>query len=835
MLTPLDNLEVLVMTHGNDIGAQGMRDRAHSIGQEGVPDPSESEVSRDALKAALQECKAIAKNIAQDAKLEVSLGEPGTGSYCQYGGPSGLRIDRVKRNIVIDPQHLLDEGNKFVIAHEGMHAYLTRSAFDYHVQKALKKGCDPEALYAEVGFASLLNFLEDCGGNDWLTTHYPVFEEPEQKLYNRMLHAENPEMHTGETQAVTARLGFYPRFAQFGSELMKRWHTDAYSTTLNPAVEDALSAQQANADAFIAAFPQSQTSTDGQRDALFCKRFLIAANKIMPTLRKLIDQDKAQAALQQLANQQAASGQPGQPDGQQTQQGGQQSQPGQSDGQQTQQGGQQSQPGQQQPDGAPSPGSAGASGASAGSFELSPGTKAEIDQKTAEHREKLREQLNQQLDELEKHLGLQGGNPKTGADAQAKDPSQRIKDLQKAIDERFDGQEDVDAKADADRYLNSLKELSESIDSQAAPIEELSPDAQQELQEIYDGLSQGEKRSLEEKAEELLNDFEDAIREGLEGKTQQDPAPTHRQQKQAKEDAKRAATLRKQIEDTIKRAEEERRSRLSEWDAAREDVGEFITKLHSRLERVLRPAVPEWETGHSTGNRISPSAAMQAKADPRLKGKMWEQRSMPIERSFVFSLLVDNSGSMGSSKKYLHARRCAVLLSEVLTRLQVPYEISIFSNGSEVLKHFDKKPKKAEKNQIAAAINGNGGGTEDYKAIQQCVTTLATRSEENKFLIVLTDGGSNDSTELVKTLQDALRSNIRVVGLGVGDETSDVDEYYPLGRGGLTLDAKDKENALGPYFANLLEEILKNPEQVVSKALRKSNTTNGNGDGGEDA
>lgn len=808
------------MTHCKDLTTEERRDRVYSTGLEVSPGPGASEISREALEAEFQVCRAIAKNIAQDAKLEVSLGKPGTGSVCQYGGPSGLRFNRVKRTIVIDPLHLLDEGNKFIIAHEGMHAYVTRSPFDHYVRRALKKCCDPEALYAEIGFASLLNFMEDCGGNDWLTTNYPAFEEGEQKLYNRMLHAENPELHTPESKAVTAILGFYPRFAQFGSELMKRWHTGAYSTTLNPAVEEALSAQQANADAFIAAFPQSQTSTDGERDALFCKRFLIAANKIMPTLRKLIDKDKAQAALQQLANQQAASGQPGQPDGQQTQQGGRQSQPG-----------------QQQSDGAPSPGSGGASGASAGSFELSPGTKAEIDRKTAEHRERLREQLNDQLDELEKHLGLQGGDPKTGAEAQSKDPSQRIKDLQKAIDERFDGQEDVDAKADADRYLNSLKELNESIDSQSVPIEQLSPEAQQELQEIYDGLSQGERRLLEEKAEQLLKEVEDAIREGLEGKTQQDPAPTHRQQKQAKEEAKRAATVREQIEDDIKRAEEERRSRLSEWDAAREDVGAFITRLHSRLERVLRPAVPEWETGHSTGNKITPATAMQAKADPRLRGSIWEQRSMPIERSFVFSLLVDNSGSMsmGIPEKYLHARRCAVLLSEVLTRLQVPFEISIFSNGSEVLKHFDKKPKKEEKNQIAAAINGNGGGTEDYRAIQQCVSTLAVRGEENKFLIVLTDGESSEPTELNKALKTALQSNIRVVGLGVGGETRDVDKYYPLGRGGLTLDPKDKENELGSYFAKLLEEILKNPEQAVSKALRKSNTTNGNGDGGEDA
>jgi uncharacterized protein with von Willebrand factor type A (vWA) domain len=211
---------------------------------------------------------------------------------------------------------------------------------------------------------------------------------------------------------------------------------------------------------------------------------------------------------------------------------------------------------------------------------------------------------------------------------------------------------------------------------------------------------------------------------------------------------------------------------------------------------------------------------MQAKADPNLRGKIWEQRTLPLERSFAFSLLVDNSSSMDESEKYLHARLCTVLLSQVLTRLNVPFEISIFANDSAVLKHFNKKTTKEEKNKIAEAINGKGGGTEDFSAVEKCVTSLRSRGEEHKFLIVVTDGGSNEPSKLVEVLQEALKSNIRVVGLGVGDGTQDVDKYYPLGRGGLTLDYTKKQEALGPYFAKLLGEILKNPELAVRNGLK---------------
>ncbi|MEI6518401.1 MAG: hypothetical protein WCN89_06880, partial [bacterium] len=266
------------------------------------------------LESRLGELKAIACNIALDPNLKVQLGQEGEGSFCRMGGPSGISISRRDRSITIDPKHLLDDGNKFIIAHEGMHAHVTFSPLDRDLNLTIERIVNPEALYKGIGFAALFNYLEDCGGNSWLFKAYPGFKDQGKELYDRMLNTENPEMHTPETSAVAARLGFNPRFAQFGSEIMKKWWTGSYSKELDPDVKQALLKHEKHADAFIESFETGQIAALSVRQAKWTKRFLIAALDIYPTVKELVAKDIAQGALQQHANQQQQ--QPGQPGGQ---------------------------------------------------------------------------------------------------------------------------------------------------------------------------------------------------------------------------------------------------------------------------------------------------------------------------------------------------------------------------------------------------------------------------------------------------------------------------------------------------------------------------------------
>jgi hypothetical protein len=65
-----------------------------------------------------------------------------------------------------------------------------------------------------------------------------------------------------------------------------------------------------------------------------------------------------------------------------------------------------------------------------------------------------------------------------------------------------------------------------------------------------------------------------------------------------------------------------------------------------------------------------------------------------------------------------------------------------------------------------------------------------------------------------------------VIGLGIGEGTSDVDKYYPIGRGSLSLDSKDRENGLGPYFSKILERILTDPQRFIQQSLKKRGESN---------
>lgn len=803
-------------------------------------------IDQSVLAQRLEHLQVIAKNVALDAALEVKLGDAGGGSYCAYGrGGSPVALSLKNRSITIDPHHLLDPRGEFIVGHEGMHAHVTFSPFNPEITPALKRiGCSPEDLHKEIGLGALLNYLEDCGGNSWLMNAYPGLKESAKSLYDEMLRQENPTMSTPEVNAIAAQLGSFPKFAQFGSEVMKKWWTGEYSRNVDPDVAAALKKHEKDVTRYLQDFSAGQTTDLQQRQIDWVGRYLTAVKDIYPTIKQLVDKDIDKAAQQQLANQmQKAEEYPWQPQQEQQQQQdqGQQNQQGQ--GQQNQQGqGQQNQQGQGQQGNASQPGgsrsssgdqssddarSTSSGGAAGGQFNKQ--LQDEINNRAAHHQDKLRRDLGKELDKMDREInqrgdekGREGDNASSGRPPTEQELSQKIEQLKDAIKKNLDGDDAGEQRAQRERQLETLEKLNEEIKKQSAPLDTLSQQAQEAIKEAFKDLTAQEREALRKKAKELLEDFEDKVRDSQESTLEDPQAPKHADQRKALEIEQRKAQLDKKLDDDIKEMEKARLDSLGEWDRARESIAKQVSTLYTRLERILRPTVPEWDEGHPSGSRVNPFAVMQAEADRKLITKIWERKTLPVEKSFRFSLLVDISGSMDVGEKYVHSQACAVLMSEVLTRLNVPFEISVFNNDTQVVKPYDvKKPKKEEKNRIAEALVATGGNTVDYDAVDERATALATHSEENRFLVVITDGGSSNPEALKSALKRALADNIRVIGIGIGAETTDVDKYYPIGRGGLTIDPKDKENGLTPYFGKLLEKILINPEGFLREALRK--------------
>lgn len=110
-------------------------------------------------------------------------------------------------------------------------------------------------------------------------------------------------------------------------------------------------------------------------------------------------------------------------------------------------------------------------------------------------------------------------------------------------------------------------------------------------------------------------------------------------------------------------------------------------------------------------------------------------------RSFVFSIVLDVSGSMNGSR-IANTTRGLIILAEVFKHMGIPFEIITFSDGAKVIKKFDDEMDKKIEPVLGGLPNTNGGGTNLDKGLDK--VGLKNRPEKNKVCIVLTDGGVGD-------------------------------------------------------------------------------------------
>ena len=82
--------------------------------------------------------------------------------------------------------------------------------------------------------------IEDPVVNDWLKKRFPDLKECVEKNYDQQLKEENAVLSTPEVEKIALQLGYWPRFVQYGSEIIRDWHQKIFSKKLDPAVEKTL-------------------------------------------------------------------------------------------------------------------------------------------------------------------------------------------------------------------------------------------------------------------------------------------------------------------------------------------------------------------------------------------------------------------------------------------------------------------------------------------------------------------------------------------------------------------------------------------------------------------
>ncbi len=196
-------------------------------------------------------------------------------------------------------------------------------------------------------------------------------------------------------------------------------------------------------------------------------------------------------------------------------------------------------------------------------------------------------------------------------------------------------------------------------------------------------------------------------------------------------------------------------------------VQQTVRLLRAILETETEPEI---ETGLLMGSRVD----IKKYAEFRLFGDphIFQEIREPERPDYVFSIVVDESGSMGGEKGE-NAIDAEVIFMEVLARLNIRHSIMGFGCNHWMHKEFDTTPNMVERERIYQQLEramGGGGGTNDFEALQEAIKQIKGEPAEHKVIIVITDGDGNlFSEEGKKMLEQAEREGIKIIGIGIGD------------------------------------------------------------------
>jgi hypothetical protein len=229
-----------------------------------------------------------------------------------------------------------------------------------------------------------------------------------------------------------------------------------------------------------------------------------------------------------------------------------------------------------------------------------------------------------------------------------------------------------------------------------------------------------------------------------------------------------------------------------------------VEELAGYLEQILEPDVRSKREGYFwTGSQISIPRIIQSQGSGILLPP-FTRRTRPVHRSYKFSLLLDESGSMAEEKKAFNLKCATVLFMEVLERLKIDYEVAGFHSTHIVHKAFGEELDFNSKDERMQEIEGaiGGGMTHDVEAINMALDRMAEQSGAEKVIIVITDGEGNGPGIMSQAIERARREGVYLIGVGVGQGTEYVKQQYDL------YVQVDNINDLPSAIAKIIEEMI---------------------------
>jgi cobalamin biosynthesis protein CobT len=182
----------------------------------------------------------------------------------------------------------------------------------------------------------------------------------------------------------------------------------------------------------------------------------------------------------------------------------------------------------------------------------------------------------------------------------------------------------------------------------------------------------------------------------------------------------------------------------------------------------------------------------------------WQRKNQIDKRNVAATLLIDLSGSMTGQKSEA-ALQGAILFWESLMSLGVSTSISGFKMERIPIVDFNESIVLNSRKKVANMLNMVGSVNHDAVALRSAYEDLIVQPADEHVLIVISDGqpvGDNANAELSDVVEQ-IRHRVHLIGLGLGEDTEHVSQFYPHAIGSIPVPSLSRE------IGSVLQKVLR--------------------------
>lgn len=257
------------------------------------------------------------------------------------------------------------------------------------------------------------------------------------------------------------------------------------------------------------------------------------------------------------------------------------------------------------------------------------------------------------------------------------------------------------------------------------------------------------------------------------------------------------------------------------------DLGNYLEALKAvapLVDQLVRELRPEFSRRRKGERKTRLSTGLELDFDTRIdeiargvhatQSEAWVDVLAPKPEHYAVTLLIDLSGSMSRHGKIEETFKAAVLLTEVLAKLNVRVEILGFNEKLYEFKSHGELLNDKVRSRIGTlpkkVFDPTADRNDDGWALQSASERLEKLAVTQKHLWVMSDGKPNPSLqhasaewELSAVIRNIVSSTEQfLVGLGVGPRTEHVDGFYPQSLSNLEV------SQLAEKLAGLLRNVI---------------------------